>query len=169
VKRKMYIDVDGVLIVWDAEHNCVELSRGYGRLMRFCALHDIRPLWLTGWSKAPADHLTALGRMLWPDHCPTMAAPEIIDYGDGPKAAAVDYDSDFVWIEDGLGPEDVAILREHDALDRFFWTDGVDGDCLLKFIAFTSEKMGLPEIDDWGPACDSHFARPRDPSTRPGA
>ena len=36
--RKMYLDVDGVLVVWDSAHNCIELARGFGRLMRFCKI-----------------------------------------------------------------------------------------------------------------------------------
>ena len=164
--RKMYIDVDGVLVVWDQTHNCTELARGFGRLMRFCKLHAIQPCWLTAWSKKP-HHLEALGRLLWPDACPTMAVPQLVEYADGLKAAAIDYDSDFVWIEDGLGPDNAEILRQHGALDRFFWSDGVDPDCLLKFMAFTREKMNLPVIKDWGPAPDSLFAQPRHPSTDP--
>jgi len=164
--RKMYLDVDGVLVVWDPLHNCTELARGFGRLMRFCRMHAIQPYWLSAWSKH-GDRLGALNRLLWPDTCGTMAAPEVADYGDGPKAAVVDYESEFVWVEDGLGPDNVDILRQHNALDRFFWTDGVDPDCLLKFVAFTQERLGLPEVDDWGTAPDSPFARPRSRSTDP--
>jgi hypothetical protein len=52
--RKMYVDIDGVLVVWDRTHNCTELARGLGRLMRFCKLHQIQPYWLTLWSREPA-------------------------------------------------------------------------------------------------------------------
>jgi hypothetical protein len=158
--RKMYLDVDGVLVVWDKEHNCIELARGFGRLMRFCRVHEITPCWLTLWSKRP-ETLEGINCLLWPKSCPTMAAPGIVDYGGGPKAAAIDYASDFVWIEDGLGERDRAILAGHHALDRFFPADGLDPDCLLKFMEFTRRKMALPEIADWGPNWESFFTRPR--------
>ena len=161
-QRKMYLDIDGVLVVWDAEHNCIELARGFGRLMRFCKIHDIRPCWLSMWSKFPGA-LDGVNCLLWPKTCPTMAVPEIRPYGDEGKAAAIDFDSDFVWIEDGIGERDLAILDEHNARDRFFLADGLDADCLLKFMAFTRKVMMLPEITDWGPNWESSFTRPRKP------
>lgn len=165
--RKMYLDIDGVIVVWDRTHNCVELARGYGRLMRFCKLQDIRPIWLTMWSRS-REHLTGISRLLWPDICPTMATPEIVTFEGSLKAEAIDYNSDFVWIEDGLDERNIEVLRANGAEDRFFWTDGVDPDCLLKFMDFTREKMKLPPIEDWGPEWGSTFARPRSSSTRPG-
>ena len=45
--------------------------------------------------------------------------------------------------------------------DRFYCTDGLDGDCLIKFIDFTRAKMDLPEIPEPGPAWESAFTRPR--------
>ncbi len=161
--RKMYIDVDGVLVVWDAEHNCVELARGLGRLMRFCKLHDIKPYWLSMWTLFPGS-IEGLNGLLWPRTCPTMATPEplVYDRAKG-KSSVVDFESDFVWIEDGLGPGDLALLERHQARDRFFWTDGLDPDCLLKFMAFARARLGLPETTEWGPAWESSFTRPRRP------
>ena len=156
----MYIDVDGVLVVWDPQHNCIELARGFGRLLRFCKIHAIRPYWLSMWSRDPST-LHGLNCLLWPTICPTMVVPEIVSYGDQGKAAAIDYESDFVWIEDGIGEKDLAVLDEHGARDRLFLTDGLDPECLLKFMDFTRRKMRLPEIEDWGPAWDSPFTRPR--------
>ena len=155
-QRKMYIDIDGVLVVWDVEHNCIELARGFGRLMRFCKVHDIQPYWLTTWSQFEGA-LHGINCLLWPTSCPTMGHPETASFDEAGKAAAIDYDSDFVWIEDGLGERDVATLKAHDALDRFFLADGLDPDCLLKFMDFTREKMDLPEITDWGPNWESFF------------
>ena len=159
-QRKMYIDVDGVLVVWDADHNCIELARGFGRLMRFCKLHDIRPYWLSMWSEFPGA-LEGVNCLLWPKSCPTQAVPEVLTYGEDGKAAAIDYKSDFVWIEDGIGERDLAVLDAHGARGRFFCADGLDADCLLKFMDFTREVMGLPEITDWGPNWESPFTRPR--------
>ena len=158
--RKMYLDVDGVLVVWDAEHNCIELARGFGRLMRFSRLHDIQPYWLSMWSRDPTT-LHGLNCLLWPKTCPTMAVPEVVTYGPEGKAAAIDFASDFVWIEDGVGAKDLEVLERHGARDRFFLADGLDPDCLIKFMAFTREKMGLPEIEDWGPNWESPVTRPR--------
>jgi hypothetical protein len=157
----MYIDIDGVLVVWDAGHNCIELSRGFGRLMRFCKIHDIQPCWLTMWALFPGT-LDGVNCLLWPKTCPTLAhpLPVIYDRAKG-KAASIDYDSDFVWIEDGFGPENMAELDRHGAADRAFFTDGCDPDCLIKFMDFTQEKLHLPPITDWGPAWDSGFTRPR--------
>ena len=45
--------------------------------------------------------------------------------------------------------------------DRAFFTDGLDPDCLIKFMDFTQEKLRLPPITDWGPAWQSGFTRPR--------
>jgi len=42
-----------------------------------------------------------------------MAVPQIAAYGEKGKTSAVDYDSDFVWIEDGISPEDMKVLEEH--------------------------------------------------------
>jgi len=163
--RKMYIDVDGVLVVWDAAHNCIELARGFGRLMRFCKLHDIQPYWLTMWSHTPVA-LHGLNCLLWPKTCPTMATPAVATYDrQTGKAAAVDYESDFVWIEDGLGPKDLAVLARHGARDRLFVASGLDADCLIRFMAFTREKMHLPEIADWGPPWESSWTRPRGPAS----
>lgn len=159
-QRKMYIDVDGVLVVWDRQFNCVELSRGFGRLMRFCKIHNIQPFWITMWSKNK-EQLLGLGRLLWPDICPTMAQIQIIEFDGAQKAHAIDYASDFVWIEDGLSPADAECLRGRNALDRFFCVDGLDPECLLKFMEFTRERMNLPEIEEWGPQWDSFFSRPR--------
>jgi len=159
-QRKMYLDIDGVLVVWDEEYNCIELARGFGRLMRFCKVHEIQPYWLTMWSKQP-ETLNGINCLLWPKSCPTLAIPEIQPYGDDGKAAAIDYDSDFVWIEDGIGARDLAVLDAHDARDRFFLADGLDADCLLKFMDFTTTIMGLPEITDWGPNWESSFTRKR--------
>ena len=166
--RKMYIDIDGVLVVWDGEHNCTELSRGFGRLMRFCKLHDIQPYWLTMWSMQPAT-LDGINCLLWPKSCPTMAVPQILPYErDKGKAAVIDYDSDFVWIEDGLTPRDAEVLRTHNAFDRFFFTDGLDPDCLLKFMEFARRKFELPDLDlGAGPAWDSPLCRP--PAARAGS
>jgi len=160
--RKMYLDVDGVLVVWDPAHNCIELARGFGRLMRFCRIHDITPCWLTTWSKIPST-LDGLNCLLWPKNCPTMAVPEIVPFGDDGKAAAIDYASDFVWIEDGVSEKDLAVLDRHGARDRLYWTDGLDPDCLVRFMEFARERLRLPEIDDWGPNWDSFFTRPRVP------
>ena len=164
-QRKLYLDIDGVLVVWDAEHNCVELSRGFGRLMRFCRIHDIKPYWLTMWSKQP-ETLEGINCLLWPKTVPTLAIPEIQPYGDDGKAAAIDYESDFVWIEDGIGENDVATLDAHNARDRFFLADGLDPECLLKFMDFTTKKMGLPEITDWGPNWESSWTQRRKPLPR---
>lgn len=144
----MYLDVDGVIVVWNQEKSCIELSRGFGELMRFCKLHDIQPFWLTMWSMN-VPHLEGLGRLLWPDICSTMAMPEIINVDGLPKATYIDYESDFVWIEDGIGDKETRILKEHDALDRFFWTDGRNPNCLHEFMEFTRQRMGLPEIKEW--------------------
>jgi len=163
--RKMYIDVDGVLVVWDSQHNCVELARGLGRLLRFCKIHDIKPYWLSMWALFPGS-LDGVNCLLWPKSCPTMAIPEPLPYERAKgKTSVVDFDSDFVWIEDGLGPEELKTLEDHGVRDRFFWTNGVDVDCLLKFMEFTRQRLQLPEITDWGPNWDSSFARPRNPET----
>lgn len=158
--RKMYIDIDGVLVVWDAKHNCIELSRGFGRLMRFCKLHDIQPYWLTTWSKFEGT-LKGLNCLLWPTTCPTMAHPQIQNYEGKSKVSAVDFESDWVWIEDGIDAADLAILQQRGQADRFYCTDGLDGDCLLKFMDFTRRKMNLPELPEPGPAWESSFTRPR--------
>jgi len=147
-KRKMYIDVDGVLVVWNPAKSCIELSRGYGELMRFCLIHDIQPYWLTMWSDSP-EHLEGLSRLLWPDICPTMAQPRILKVGSSNKADCIDYNSDFVWIEDGLGDHDIDILKSHNAFDRFFYTNGQNPDCLLEFMTFTQNRLDLPDITDW--------------------
>jgi len=161
--RKMYIDVDGVLVVWDGEHNCIELSRGFGRLMRFCRLHRIQPCWLSMWSHFPGA-LDGLNCLLWPKSCPTMATPVVTGYDrQAGKAAAIDYDSDFVWIEDGISPQDMATLTAHNAADRYFPADGLDGDCLIKLMEFARRKMNLPPITDWGPPWESTWTRPRPP------
>ena len=159
--RKMYIDVDGVLVVWDREYNCVELSRGFGRLMRFCKIHDITPYWLSMWALFPGS-LDGVNCLLWPKSCPTMAVPQplVYDRARG-KPSVIDFDSDFVWIEDGIGPAEIAALDRHNARDRFYWADGLDPDCLLKFIEFTRQRMDLPPIADWGPNWESGFTRPR--------
>ena len=164
-QRKMYIDIDGVLVVWDNAHNCIELSRGFGRLMRFCKLYDIKPYWLSMWA-LDENTLIGINCLLWPKSCATMAVPERLPY-DRPngKTTAVDFDSDFVWIEDGLGPRDLAVLAEHGVSDRFYWTNGLDPDCLLKFMEFARQKFNLPAVDDWGPAWESTWTHPRDPST----
>ena len=158
--RKMYLDVDGVLVVWDPAHNCIELARGFGRLMRFCKIHRIQPYWLSMWSRFEGT-LHGVNCLLWPKSCPTMAVPEIAPYGPEGKAAAIDYESDFVWIEDGISAEDLAVLEKRGVADRFFWTEGLDPDCLIKFMAFARQKMKLPKIKDWGPTWESHFSRPR--------
>jgi len=157
----MYIDVDGVLVVWDKEHNCIELARGFGRLMRFCKIHDIQPYWLTMWSRSPST-LGGLNCLLWPKTCPTMAAPQALAYSqEQGKISAIDMDSDFVWIEDGIDDASLAALAGRGLADRFFWTDGTDGDCLIKFMDFTRRKMNLPDVADWGPPWESTFSRPR--------
>lgn len=159
--RKMYIDIDGVLVVWDAQHQCIELARGFGRLMRFCQIQAIQPYWLSMWSgnKPALDGLLCL---LWPTICPTMAHPQTVVVGDAGKAACIDYQSDFVWIEDGLSARDRDILEQNHALDRFFCTDGLDPDCFLKFMEFTRQQMNLPDLtlgsdSPW----DSPMTRPR--------
>jgi hypothetical protein len=158
--RKMYIDVDGVLVTWDRTHNCVELSRGFGRLMRFCKIHNIQPYWLTTWHKKPTT-LEGLNCLLWPVSCQTMAVPQIATYGEKGKTEGIDYESDFVWIEDGISPEDMKVLEDRGVADRFFWTEGLDPHCLTKFMEFTRKKMKLPKVKDWGPKWDSFFSRPR--------
>jgi hypothetical protein len=166
--RKMYIDVDGVLVVWDPQHNCIELARGFGRLMRFCKLYDIKPYWLSMWALFPGS-LQGVNCLLWPKSCPTLAVPEplVYDRVKG-KTSAIDFDSDFVWIEDGLGPAELAVLDQHNARDRFFWTDGLDADCLLKFMKFTRMRLNLPEVTDWGPNWESFFTRRRLPESGDG-
>jgi hypothetical protein len=160
-QRKMYVDIDGVLAVWDPACQCVELARGFGQLMRFCQVHSIQPFWLSMWSGNPAA-LEGLTCLLWPTTCPTMAHPQIVPIGKEGKATAIDFDSDFVWIEDGLTPRDAEVLRRHNAFDRFFFTNGLDPNCLLKFMDFTRARLGLPDLDlGVGPAWDSPMARPR--------
>jgi len=161
----MYLDIDGVLVVWDAAGNCIELSRGFGRLMRFCQLHTIQPYWLSMWALQPETTL-GLNCLLWPKVCPTMAQPIPLSFDPARgKSSVIDFASDFVWIEDGLGAEDLAVLAAHGAEDRYFATDGLDAGCLLKFIEFTKRKLGLPEVESWGPAWDSPFTRPRPRAT----
>ncbi len=163
--RKMYIDIDGVLVVWDSRHNCIELARGFGRLMRFCKINDIQPYWLSMWALFPGS-LEGVNCLLWPKTCPTMAHPQPLVYDRAAgKATMIDFESDFVWIEDGLGDKDLAALTQHNAMDRFYWTDGTDGDCLIKFMEFTRQRLALPIHDEWGPAWDSTFSRPRDRNT----
>jgi hypothetical protein len=159
----MYIDIDGVLVVWDPAHNCVELARGFGRLMRFCKIHGIEPYWLTTWALYPGV-LDSINCLLWPKTCPTLAHPRplVYDRARG-KISAIDFESDFVWIEDGFEPATMADLARRGMADRAFFTDGLDPDCLLKFMDFTAEKLRLPPIADWGPAWDSPFSRPRPP------
>jgi len=159
--RKIYLDIDGVLVVWDAEHNCVRLSNGLGQLMRFCKLRDVKPYWLTMWSR-DSGTLDGINCLLWPKTCPTVAVPEICTYDRAKgKAAAIDYDSDFVWIEDGIDRRDMDILTSHGAADRYFPTSGLDPDCLLKFMDFACLKMGLEPLTDWGPAWESRWTRAR--------
>ncbi len=142
MQRKMYLDVDGVIVVWDRDNSCVELSRGYGYLMRFCKLHDIQPCWLSTWCNSP-DQLTGISRLLWPDCCTTMASPIITELGGRQKSDCVDYQADFVWIEDGLGEYDTKNLKKHNALHRFFWTSGREPDCLYRFIEFTCQVFNI--------------------------
>ena len=159
-ERKMYLDVDGVLAVWNEAHSCVELARGYGQLMRFCLLHQIRPYWLTCWSSQPQS-LWGLNCLLWPNSCPTMAQPEVVLFQGKSKARAIDFESDFVWIEDGISEEDQWVLRERNAEDRFFWTNGKNPDCLLEFMAYCEGRLGLPKIAEWTHPWQPSFSRPR--------
>jgi hypothetical protein len=71
-----------------------------GRLMRFCRIHEIQPYWLTMWALFPGT-LDGVNCLLWPKSCPTMAhpIPLVYDRARG-KAASIDYESGFVWIED---------------------------------------------------------------------
>lgn len=147
-QNKMYIDVDGVVVVWNPAKSCIEFARGFGELLRFCKIHAIQPYWLTNWSNSPV-HLEGIGRLLWPDICPTMAHPRILRLRHRTKASLVDYRSNFVWIEDGITEKDVGILRRHHALDRFFWTSGKDPNCLRKFMKFAEVKLGLKPIRKW--------------------
>ena len=158
--RKMYLDIDGVLVVWDSVHNCVELATGFGRLMRFCKIHDIQPYWLSFWNKRP-ETLEGLNCLLWPRTAPTMAVPQIIPYAGGGKLDMIDYESDFTWIEDGLSQDDLAVLAKRGVADRFFWTNGLDPECLIKFMEFTRIRMGLTGVDDWGPHWESTWTHPR--------
>jgi len=142
MQRNMYLDIDGVIAVWDDENSCVEVSRGYGYLMRFCKLHGIQPHWLSMWCNSP-DHITGVSRLLWPDCCSTMASPIITNLDGRQKSDCIDYSAEFVWIEDGISEYDADNLRRHDALHRFFWTSGRDPDCLHKFIDFTCRVFGI--------------------------
>jgi len=90
-KRKLYMDIDGVLVTWDSEFNCIKLAHGFGRLLRFCQIHEIQFCWLTMWSANPVA-LKGLGRLLWPDICPTMAKPEILTFDGDFKAEAIDFE-----------------------------------------------------------------------------
>jgi hypothetical protein len=159
-KRKMYLDIDGVLSVWNEKYKCIELSRGFGRLMRFCKIHDIQPYWLSYWCRRP-ETLIGLNCLLWPQTAGTMAVPEILEWENN-KALAIDYDSDFVWIEDGIDKETAAVLREHSALDRFFWTHGSNPDCLLLFIEFARKRLGLPITEDWSDPYECPYMAPID-------
>ncbi len=160
MQRKMYLDIDGVIAVWDHDNSCVELSRGYGYLMRFCKLHDIQPCWLSMWCDSP-QYITGVSRLLWPDCCSTMATPLITELGGRQKSDCIDYSADFVWIEDGLSEYDVDNLKKHTSLHRFFWTSGTDPDCLHKFIAFTCGVFSIDNNLDYG--CDQSpgISRPK--------
>ncbi len=157
-QRKMYMDIDGVLIVWNEKYQCIELSRGYGQLMRFCKIHDIQPYWLSQWCHNP-ETLIGLNCLLWPRTAGTMAEPQIQSWKNS-KASAIDYDSDFVWIEDGIDDDEMDILRSHNATDRFFWCHGTNPDALLHFMEFTRKRLSLPKIDNWESDWDNPFVAP---------
>ena len=142
MQRRMYLDIDGVIAVWDHNNSCVELSRGYGYLMRFCKLHKIQPYWLSMWCNNP-KHVTGVSRLLLPDCCSTMASPIITKLNGRQKSDCIDYSSGFVWIEDGISEYDINNLKKHNSLHRFFWTSGRDPDCLYKFIEFSCQIFNI--------------------------
>ena len=158
----MYLDIDGVLSVWDEKHACVELSRGYGYLMRFCKLHEIQPYWLSMWCDHP-EYLTGVSRLLWPDCTSSMASPILTKLEGKEKSDCVDYASDFVWIEDGIGDYDVQNLKQHNALHRFFYTNGRDADCLHKFIDFSCQIFNIDNSCDYHSNAFPDISRPKHP------
>lgn len=160
MKRKMYLDIDGVIAVWDGKNSCVELSRGYGYLMRFCRLNDIEPHWLSMWCNSP-DYVTGVSRLLWPDCTSTMASPVITRLEGRQKSDCIDYNSDFVWIEDGIPDYDVNNLKKHNSLHRFFYTNGRDPDCLYKFIEFACGVFGIKDTVPQGGTEGPDISRPR--------
>lgn len=157
-QRKMYLDIDGVLIVWQEQYKCIELARGFGRLMRFCKIHEIQPYWLSQWCMNPGT-LTGLNCLLWPTSAGTMAIPKIQKW-EYNKAEAIDFESDFVWIEDGIDDDAVAVLRSHAALDRFFWCHGSNSYGLLHFMEFTRKRLSLPVTENWHDDWNNPFLAP---------
>jgi hypothetical protein len=106
----IYLDVDGVLFT--AENNRFQLRDGFIDFLDFITKNFINCYWLTCWNDGFND---VLQQVYAQDIARKFKTAEWIDN----KALAIDYSRSFIWIEDGICPEEMQILKQKNCVNNY--------------------------------------------------
>jgi hypothetical protein len=129
-RLRVYLDIDGT-ILFDADSD--ETPEGLDYQLVCDGLEDFlefvvancEPFWLS--YRARLGSAQRLEERLFP-YLPHVARSIPPAYWDQFKHEGVDLQSDFVWFEDDLEPEDAAWLQRHDRLAAFVRVDRTNRD-----------------------------------------
>lgn len=122
---RLYLDIDGVLLrsatpgaVWNAGW---EIAPHTGEFLRW-AIERHTPYWLTTRDRS-GMHVGIIRAFRecwnWDDALEPLLLQVTSWRWEASKAAAIDMEADFYWIDDNPGPFDLMLLEQHGRRDRW--------------------------------------------------
>ncbi|MGI6612040.1 MAG: hypothetical protein ACOX0Z_00475 [Candidatus Nanosyncoccaceae bacterium] len=135
-KLNIYLDVDGVL------RGTASPKSDIIELLEYClAHHPTSTYWLTTHCKHGENRVDRALRGEFPDELVEQIYNTFqpTDW-DVLKTDAIDFASDFVWFDDNLLWSEKAMLKKHDALDKFFRMNPRDPSMAQKALEFLTKQ-----------------------------
>ena len=145
--KQLYLDIDGVLLGRDEEGR-VQLAEGAKQFIDF-ALANYDCFWLTTHCKGDASATLA--------YQAPYCSPELIEKlkvikpttfkpWKKRKTQAIDFNREFVWLDDYLFNAEIAVLKKHGRLSSWHQVNSyADGDALRKCL--NELRSGSKELD----------------------
>jgi hypothetical protein len=144
----VFLDVDGVLLGCDRERpSRLALADHALDLLAF-ALARAEVYWLCpqgrGDARPVVDHLVQHTRASDRERLLALAATVRVANWRGLRTEALPADGNFVWLDDGPEPGELAILKGRGWLDRWVWVDTRESpDDLLRARQVLGKRLGV--------------------------
>lgn len=137
-KPTLYIDVDGVL--FGKYDDMIQLRPSVLAHLKWFN-QNFRCRWLTTWD---LQDLKILFSKIYGSN--VFSIMGYTRWHDNNKTTGIDFSEEFFWIEDGITPEEEAVLRERGVYESYIFVDPVGEHELLKTRSILGGKL-LEELN----------------------
>jgi hypothetical protein len=124
VLKKLYLDLDGVLIGKNSPHDINNAIAKHSEDFLKHALANFDCYWLTTHCKDGDNQRVLRQLKFYADEC-ILGLAKVIKPTSWKtlKTEAIDFHSDFYWLDDGPLQVEIKILRDRNAINRFIHVD----------------------------------------------